>query len=364
MKMIFKVLLILGVGFSSFKGFAGIPEDWTVDKWERYMLRCCKKIYMEFSLDLVYDLSKENASPQDLVLFLVQKLFDENIPVKDADAAAEVLKILVKASMRDFSSGDHPENLLSIPSDIAEALGKNVNNDTEEVILKKIEVLTGILEGMDKKDLVTLFTVPQIDKVFETVYSLSEAGFSVVGNSKVQIAAAKLLHKAFIDMWAEEFRLYIDRNMSKTIDIFTSRNLKILPIALKGFASKIPEVRFTMDQLLKRVFVMHWPEHIVLKIASETAREGFSNANPEIRRGVVIFLTATAEAYPVELNSQITSLISNRQKKERNRKTKRAIRKALERLKASAKANESLIRRHEEINRLMSAAGRCEEKWQ
>ena len=193
--------------------------------------------------------------------------------------------------------------------------------DTEELNLKKIEALNEIFDRMGNQLFSSRIALVQFDNtdihiIFEAVYNISEISFSTE-NPKVQSAAAKLLYKVFITQYAEVIRFGFAQHTNELQAALIGKGVLI---ALKGFASKFSEVKLVMDELLRKVFKEYWFEHMVLKIASETAREGFSSSDPEIRKGVVIFLTAAAEKYP-ELNSQITSLISksNRQNKEKDR---------------------------------------------
>ena len=258
-----------------------------------------------------------HSGPQDVFFSLEGHLKDDYPAVRNT--TVEVLR-----EMSEKYSYFIPE--------IAEALGKKYANDTAELILKKTEILNQFL---GKVRMVTL-SLPNSVKILEAVYERSEEGLSIAGKPKVQAASVELLEKA-LDQFVEQIH-YVSPSLpddTKVVSLI-SRGLQIV---FKGMACEFPEGQLVADKILKEVLQKNsLPEAMTWKLVSEVAGKGFSNSNTEVRKGVLVFLTATAEIYPV-LASQIISLVERRLKKERSRRVKDIFNKALEKLTEIAKNN-------------------------
>lgn len=278
-----------------------------------------------------------HSGPQDVFFSLTGRLGDENLAIRN-------LTIEIFEEMSESYPYFIPE--------IAEALGKKYANDTEELVLKKTEMLNQFL---GKVRMVTL-SLPNSVKILEAVYERSEEGLSIAGKPKVQAASVELSGKA-LDQFVEQIH-YVSSSLPDNTKVVSliSRGLQI---AFKGITSESSEGQLFAEKILKEVFQKNsLPEAMTWKLVSELAGKGFSSSNVEVRKGVIVFLTATAEIYPA-LASQINSLVKRRLKKEKSRRVKDIFNKALEKLAEIAKSNSQNTNDEGQT----PVFGKCEESW-
>ena len=393
MKIIF---LLLGVGFISLKGFAVSsegdekPDDkngiltleesdkninsdhseartqWVTRLNDKTNWRVRQDAVEGWKTALRYDFYDLNSFDdfQDIFSHLELRLSDRSQKVREAVVTA-------------FKEMGAEWDYSILWPDIVTALAKQGLNDTESIFLRKMEIaseifkhvdLLTILERSDESTGVALLELEDSDsnkafdlffemderdmskehfaestgtvsseledsglnKVFEPLFEMAEKGMSNKQTTQVRWVAIQLL-----DIIVEKITGSLANglfNTSKVEGQFSGLILKGLQIAVTGLADKNLKMRSVVKELLRKTLRAKSLSDIqVSKIVPLVAKAGFSHSNYKTRKGTIKWLLEIARFYP-SLDTEITSVLQKRQKKESSQRVKKAIKNALKQL--------------------------------
>ena len=281
------------------------------------------------------DASSPNTFADDEEIFsqLEFRLSDKSQKVREAAVTA-----FKEMGMEWSYSGFRPH--------IVEALAKERHNDTESLFLRKIKPATEIFR---KTDLLTtleneggsigvLLELQDsgLDKVFESLYRMIEVGMSNKQNVQIRWASIQFLSVALENIAVSlRLRLFNTHNVEGQ---FSDRFLHGVQIAVTGLADKKSEIRISAKELLSKTFqAKSLSDAQVSLVIPSVAEKGFSHSDYTIRKSTIAWLLEIEELYP-SLNSEITSLLKERQSKESSQRMKVALKRALRQLARSVSA--------------------------
>lgn len=268
-------------------------------------------------------------NPNEIFSHLQLKLSDKSKKVREA-AMAALREMAADPSHSNFTVSkirnlsrqlpDDNENLFLEKMNIAGELFKYINLYTRQ--MDDIIEIHLIFEELD---------VFGIDQALEALYKMAENGISYRKNIKVQKAALQLLSTTFYRFI--EIKLFHELfSTSKAKEQVSYSILKGIQIAVKGLTDDNPEMRSAVQELLKRTFqVKGLSDTQVLQIIPSMANEGLSHSDHKIKRSTIDFLLVIASFYP-SLNSEIDSLLQERETLQSDHNIKIAIEEARKQL--------------------------------
>ena len=227
--------------------------------------------------------------------------------------------------------------------DIVNALVQKRSNDTESLFLRKMKTATEIfrrkslLTTLENEggsiDVLLELQDSGLDKVFESLYRMVEVGMSNKQNVQIRWASIQFLSVAL-----ENIAISLRPRLFNTHNVegqFSDLFLHGVQIAVTGLADKKSEIRISAKELLSKTFQeKSLSDAQVSQIIPEVAKARFSHSDYKIREDTINWLLEIAELDP-SLNSEITSILEERQSKENSQRMKVALKRALRQLRSA-----------------------------